>query len=298
MAITTQDIWSKWILQGRFDSIAREKREATLQRMLYPIRDALLTMAAVRPGDTVLDVGCGDGLIAFAALEKVGEHGKVIFSDISNTLLDHCQAIAHSRHVLERCQFLHAPVEDLSALPDEVASVVTIRSVLLYVQDKQKAFSEIYRVLKPQGRVALYEPIGSFSAFANPAFPDRFYGYDVTPIKDIAQKVHALFESIEPWESASTTNYDEQDLFTMAERAGFTAINARTSMHSRAHTDTLTWEQFLLLQLHPRVPTFQEAMLQALTPHEIEEFTNYLRPLVEAGQGLYRDAWMYLQATK
>ena len=129
MAITTQDIWSKWILQGRFDSIACEKREATRQRMLYPIRDTLLTMAAIRPGDTVLDVGCGDGLIAFAALEKVGEHGKVIFSDISNTLLDHCQAIAHSRHVLERCQFLHAPVEDLSALPDEVASAVTIRSV-------------------------------------------------------------------------------------------------------------------------------------------------------------------------
>ena len=84
----------------------------------------------------------------------------------------------------------------------------------------------------------------------------------------------------------------------MAERAGFTTINARTSMHSRARTDALTWEQFLLLQLHPRIPTFQEAMHQALTPHEIEEFTNYLRPLVETGQGIYRDAWMYLQATK
>lgn len=298
MASTTQDIWSKWLLQGRFNAVKQEQRETSLQKILYPIRDTLLSMAAVSQGDTVLDVGCGDGLIAFSALEKVGNHGKVIFCDISDTLLDHCQTLARSRRVLERCQFLCAPVEDLSALPDGVASAVTIRSVLLYVQDKRKAFSEIYRVLKPQGRVALFEPMGSFGTLGNPAFPDRFNGYDVTPIKDIAQKVQAIFENIEPWESASTTNFDERDLFTLAEQAGFTAVKATTSMQFLSHTDALTWEQFLLIQIHPRIPSIKDAMQQALTPKEIEEFTGYLRPLVEAGQGIYRDAWIYLQATK
>jgi arsenite methyltransferase len=46
----------------------------------------------------VLDVGCGDGLIAFGALDRVGEEGQVIFSDISQDLLDHCRSLAESVH--------------------------------------------------------------------------------------------------------------------------------------------------------------------------------------------------------
>jgi ubiquinone/menaquinone biosynthesis C-methylase UbiE len=298
MKIIEQDMWGKWVLHGRFNHVTQEQREETLQQLLYPIRDTLLMLAAVRQGDIVLDVGCGDGLVAFGALEKVGNHGKVIFSDISASLLGHCQALAHSRDVLERCQFLQASAEDLRVLPDEAVTVVTVRSVLLYIQDKRKAFSEIYRVLKPKGRIALYEPIANFETFGNPAFPGWFYGYDVTPIKDIAHKVQAIFEEIEPWESDSTTNFDERDLFVCAEQAGFTTVNATTSMQFLARTDALTWEQFLRLQINPRLPTIEEAMQQALTAHEMELFTGYLRPLVEAGQGVHRSAWLYLQAIK
>jgi ubiquinone/menaquinone biosynthesis C-methylase UbiE len=293
-----RDIWAKWILDGRFGHSTQEQREEMLQQVLYPIRDTLLALATIRQGDTVLDVGCGDGLVAFGALEQVGNNGNVIFSDISASLLDHCRALAHSRHVLERCQFLQASAEDLRVLADEAVTVVTVRSVLLYIQDKQKAFSEIYRVLKPKGRLALYEPIANFETFGNPAFPDCFYGYDVTPIKDIAHKVQAIFEEIEPWESDSSTNFDERDLFTFAEQAGFTTINTTASMQFLSHTDALSWEKFLLLQINPRIPTIEEAMRQTLTVHERELFTRYLRPLVEAGQGVYRSAWLYLQAIK
>src|SRR5262245_34623225 len=116
MRSVDQDMWGKWVLHGRFNHVTQEQREETLQQMLYPIRDTLLRLAAVRQGDIVLDVGCGDGLVAFGALEKIGNHGKVIFSDISASLLDHCQALAHSRHVLEHSQFLQASAEDLSVL--------------------------------------------------------------------------------------------------------------------------------------------------------------------------------------
>src|SRR5215813_9608182 len=68
-----------------------EARQQDLAEFLYPVRDKVLDKAQLRPDDTVLDVGAGDGLIAFSALERLGPDGQVIFSDISQDLLDHCQ---------------------------------------------------------------------------------------------------------------------------------------------------------------------------------------------------------------
>ena len=58
---------------------------------LGPVRDRVLDGAGIRPGDLVLDVGCGDGLIGLGALDR---GARVIFSDISQALLDDCRAIA------------------------------------------------------------------------------------------------------------------------------------------------------------------------------------------------------------
>lgn len=52
-------------------------RERLLTEMLYPVRDTLLDKARLQPGDTVLDVGTGDGLIAFGAMERLGPSGHV-----------------------------------------------------------------------------------------------------------------------------------------------------------------------------------------------------------------------------
>jgi SAM-dependent methyltransferase len=66
------------------------------------VRDWVLDHATPKSGETVLDVGCGDGLIAFEALERVGEQGMVIFSDISQDLLDRCRVLAAEIGVLDR----------------------------------------------------------------------------------------------------------------------------------------------------------------------------------------------------
>lgn len=293
-----QDSWAQWLLQGRFSTDSQEQQEKTMKQLLYPIRDTLLSLAAIREDDTVLDIGCGDGLIAFGALEKIGKSGKVIFSDISSALLERCQTIAHSRQVLEHCEFLNASAEDLSALADNTVTVVTLRSVLLYVQDKQRVFAEIYRVLRPKGRVVMFEPITNFNTLGNLSSSDRFWGYDVTPVKSIAQKVQAIFNAIEPWGTGTATNFDERNMFTFAQEAGFTTIKASYFMEFSSHLVKLPWEQFLRLQLDPRLPTIQEAMQQALTASECEQFSTHLHPLVESGQGVYRGSWLYLLAVK
>ena len=63
------------------------------------------------------------------------------------------------------------------------------------MKDKAAALREFYRVLKPGGRVSLFEPI---NVLMSAAHPDRFSGYDVTPVRALAAKVQALYESIQP----------------------------------------------------------------------------------------------------
>src|ERR1700758_3983909 len=142
------DRWHRWLLDGRFGGDAAA-REQDLTEFLYPVRDAVLDKAQLRPGDTVLDVGTGDGLIAFGALERLGPSGRVIFSDISQDLLDHCRAAASAEGLLDRCRFVLAPADHLTGVPDASADAVTTRSVLIYVKDKARAMREFFRVLRP-----------------------------------------------------------------------------------------------------------------------------------------------------
>ena len=132
----------------------------TLAR-LCPIRDKVLDHVGVTQRELLLDVGCGDGLIAFGAL-AMNPTIRVIFSDISQDLLDHATSLAHQMSVADRCECLCASADDLSALGDRSVDGVTVRSVLIYVADKRRAFQEFARVLRPGGRLSIFEPINRF----------------------------------------------------------------------------------------------------------------------------------------
>src|SRR3981081_649717 len=150
------DRWHQWLLEARFggDGAYREK---LLTEYLYPVRDAVLDGARLTSGQTLLDVGTGDGLIAFGALERVGASGRVIFSDISQSLLDHCRAAASADGPPDRGRFVPPPADQLAAVADASVDAVTTRSVLIYVKDKAQAMREFFRVLRPSGRASLYE---------------------------------------------------------------------------------------------------------------------------------------------
>ncbi len=290
---TGQDIWCRWLLERRFGGDV--DRMKVMTDYLYPLRDKVLSRIHIEPGETLLDVGCGDGLIAFGALEKF-EGCRVIFSDISDDLLRHVEALAREMDVHDRCRFLHASADDLSALPDGSVDAVTTRSVLIYVSAKQKAFREFHRVLRKGGQLSIFEPI---SRFAFPEPPDRFEGYDVTPVADLAAKLTELYYRIQPLESDPMIDFDERDLFARAEEAGFPEIYLELQAHAKPTGDTYgDWSTFVDAAMNPKAPTLAEAMREVLSPEETERFTNHLRPLVDAGQGTHRLAVAYLWAVK
>lgn len=298
MADHARNRWAEWVLRRQHgeDSVQRTSES----EFLRSIRDRVLDNAGITGGKTLLDVGAGDGLIAFGALERLGENGRVILSDISGVLLDRCRELAEEMKASERCQFVRASADDLSGIESSSVDVVTTRSVLIYVEDKRRAFEEFYRVLKPGGRLSIFEPI---NRFRYPEPPHVFMGYDVTPVSDLARKVRAVYESIQP-DTDPMLDFDERNLFDLAEDAGFEEVYLSYEAESKPgdppalgrHRDP--WEALLVSAGNPKVPTLGEAMERALTPEEIERFTAHLRPLVRNGRRRETTAGAYLRAVK
>lgn len=294
---STADIWAQWLLHRRHGGDL-QRLKATLD-YLSPVRDRILNQARLGEGCTLLDVGAGDGLIAFGALSQ-DPSCRVIFSDISQDLLDHAASLSKDMGVSERCDFLCASATDLSALADSSVDAVTLRSVLIYVADKQRAIREFHRVLKPRGRLSVFEPI---NRFGEPQPAHMFWAYDATPIVEIAAKLKAVYQRLQPLETDPMMNFDERDLLTAVEQAGFRDVHLELEIDIRPIGEVpgataMTWDSFIRTAANPRIPSLEEAITQVLTAEEATKFTEHMRPLVEAGTGTYRSAAAFLAATK
>lgn len=289
------DIWAPWLLERRFggDSAIRDR----WLQVLVPLRDRVLERAELEPDDVVLDVGTGDGLVAFAALERLAAAGRVIFADVSDELLSVCGSIAADLGAGNRTSFVHAAAEDLAPIADAAVDVVTTRSVLIYVEEKAAAFAEFFRVLRPGGRMSLCEPINRYFGLRPP--PGEWWGgYDVRAVVDLAARVQAVYEKAQPATSAMM-DFDDRDLVRFAEDAGFNPIDLELNVEVvRGEALHRTWKEFLHVAPNPHAPTLAEAVDAALSPDEAQRLLDHLRAEVEAGDGTKRLAHAFLAARK
>jgi arsenite methyltransferase len=298
MTSSTTDRWAAWLLERRHGGDAA-RMQAVLAR-LYPVRDKVLDRLDLPERGVLLDVGCGDGLIAFGALERHADC-RVLFADISQDLVDHARGLAERMQLAHRCEFLRAPAEDLSAIPDGSVDAVTMRSVLIYIQDKPQVFREFHRVLKPGGRVSLFEPVQRVDASDTSGAVDIFWGLDMEPVQDLADRITALYLRLQPPGRDPMLNFDERDLVEYAEDAGFDEIHLRLEIEVkpiRLDRTALTWDALLRTAGYPQAPTLGEAIGQTLTAAEADRFAAHLRPKVEAREGMRRSAGAFLWAIK
>jgi SAM-dependent methyltransferase len=260
-------------------------------------RDGVLDRAAVTDGDVLLDVGTGDGLIGFGALERVGPSGRVIFSDISADLLDECRRRAADEGVLDRCRFVSAGADDLAGVEDASVDVVTTRSVLIYVARKEAAFAEFFRVLRPGGRLSIFEPINRFGI---EDAGRTLYGLDTTAIADLAEKVRRAYETV-PVDQDPMLNFDERDLLRWAAGAGFEALELDYRAEVAVPQPQLTgdWQVLRKTAPNPLAPTLDEAMARTLTVAERERFSDHARAVLASGAPLRRTiATAYLRGVR
>ena len=205
-------------VRGVFDSVASryDVMNDLMSGGLHRIwKRYTVEQAAVRPGQTVLDLAGGTGDLALKFLPRVGTAGRVVLADINHAML-----VEGRRRLIDRgaAGNLSIAQVDAEALPfaDNTFDCITIAFGLRNVTDQPAALRSMLRVLKPGGKLLILE-------FSRPAEALRpaydFYSFNVLPlmgklVANDADSYQYLAESIR-------MHPDQETLKGMMEEAGF-----------------------------------------------------------------------------
>lgn len=122
------------------------------QRQLWPAQEQLLKTADPQPGERVLDVSCGTGLVTFPIAEAVAPDGGVTGIDLSEGMIENAARLANERG-LDHVTFRHMDAEELD-LPEDHFDVAINSLGMMYYPDPGSSVAEMHRVLKSGGRAA------------------------------------------------------------------------------------------------------------------------------------------------
>jgi ubiquinone/menaquinone biosynthesis C-methylase UbiE len=119
-----------------------------------PFAEDLIAEAALRPGERVLDVACGTGVVARLAAERVGPDGTVAALDLNPAMLSVARSLPSTGAAI---RWYETSAESIP-LPDAAFDVVLCQLGLQFVADKSAALREMRRVLAPGGRALVTTP--------------------------------------------------------------------------------------------------------------------------------------------
>jgi arsenite methyltransferase len=155
-------------------------------------------IAELKPGEVVLDLGSGGGIDCFLAARQVTPQGRVIGLDMTPEMVKLARQNA-KKVGATNVEFRYGEMEDMP-LPDESVDVIISNCVINLSPDKDKVFSEAYRVLRPGGRLAISDIVT--------------YG----PLPEVVRS------NLEAWAGCVAGALDETDYLDKMRQAGFTEV--------------------------------------------------------------------------
>ncbi|MGR3511309.1 MAG: class I SAM-dependent methyltransferase [Paracoccaceae bacterium] len=137
------DFWSgpagaKWI-----------EHEEEQDRFLSLVAEAVIEAADLKPGERVLDIGCGAGALSLAAAQRVGPQGMVLATDIAPPFIDHVQRRAAALPQITT----HLGDAQTTVWPSTGLDLAVSRFGVMFFSDPAKAFANIAKALRPGGRM-------------------------------------------------------------------------------------------------------------------------------------------------
>lgn len=201
-----------------------------------------ITLAALQPGQTVLDLGSGAGLDCFFAAKKVGETGKVIGVDMTPEMLEQARSSA-KRMNLTNVEFRQGYIEDLPVESGTV-DVIISNCVINLSPDKSKVFNETFRVLKPGGKLAVSDIVTD------------------GPLPDEVKK------SLSAWAGCVAGAVEAKDYITMMEAAGFTDISIKPVFFDKQTVDEALGEMKLDVSSYSRDDVYKAVYSAKITAYK------------------------------
>jgi ubiquinone/menaquinone biosynthesis C-methylase UbiE len=256
-------------VKTRFEAMSPRERDDAIAS-LEETRERVLDRAWLEQDDTVLDVGTGTGLLVFGALDRLSAEGSVIALDVSVDCLEELRANCED----PRVSYLVGDAEVLP-LPNDSVDVVTTRSVLIYVRGKAQAAREFFRVLRPGGRVSIFEPVNRRNTQL----------WELVDFGDLAERVSADFHRRWPPDHPMQ-DFDAEDMAGWFHDAGFDEVDADVVVASM----TVAPDAVLHGIGTPGSPSLVDAWQQEFSPDEVAQLEAAVRtagPTEPQWPGLY-----------
>jgi ubiquinone/menaquinone biosynthesis C-methylase UbiE len=223
-----------------------------------PVSGELLRTAELRPGERVLDVACGTGVITRLAAEQVGRTGTVTAVDLAPDMLEVAKATPAAGAPIEWHQADAASLP----LPDASYDVALCQMGLMFMEDRSSAVAELRRVLVPGGRVVINTP------------------GRIQPLFEAMEQ--AIVEHIRPdlgaFVTAVFSMHDPSALAGLLRDAGFADPSSKeyTAHFTLPGPAQFLWDYINLTPLGPFVADATEEAKAAVERHVVEAWTPHV----------------------
>ncbi len=201
-----------------------------------------ITLATLKPGQTVLDLGSGAGLDCLLAAQKVGPEGRVIGVDMTPEMIERARVNAKKVNATN-VEFRQGYLEDLPVESNSV-DVIISNCVINLSPDKEKVFNEAFRVLAPGGKLA------------------------VSDIVTDGPLPEAVKQSLSAWAGCVAGAVEAKDYIAMMESVGFTDISIKPVFFDKETVDGALDEMKLDVTEYPRESVYKAVYSAKITAYK------------------------------